>query len=346
MKILAIDTSCDETAVAITEGRKVLAQTTYSQILMHNEWGGVVPSLAKRAHEEKIDYVIEKTLKKGGTGRDLSLQNIDHIAVTQGPGLAIALEVGIKKAKELAQTHNKKLIGVNHMEGHIYSVFAQNSKGNPSVEIQFPYLALLVSGAHTELVLFKDHLNYEIIGKTLDDAAGEALDKAGRLLGLGYPAGSAIERLAGEVGNVDTYKFPRPMARSPDLNFSFSGLKTAFYYYVRELTEREKGEALRELASSFQEAVFDSLLQKTEKAIAQTGVKNLIVAGGVAANQRLRFQMRQLTKTHCGSVLFPPHKYLNGDNAAMIGVAAHYKAEKNIFVKNLETLDREPRLSL
>ncbi len=368
MKILSIDTSCDETSVAITEGRKVLAHTSYSQILMHNEWGGVVPSLAKRAHEEKIDYVIENVLKKYKRfvgvrssvpnrrdnprvvptlmgGKTPTLRDIDCIAVTQGPGLAIALEVGIKKAKELALLYRKKLIAVNHMEGHTYSVFAQNSKGNPPREIQFPYLVLLISGAHTEIVIFKNHLEYEVIGKTLDDAAGEALDKAGRLMGLGYPAGAAIERLANDVDYRDDYKFPRPMLRSNDLNFSFSGLKTAFFYHLKKMSEEEKTHEVKQLVSSFQEAVFDSLLFKTERAMKQTRITNLIVAGGVAANQRLRLQLRKRVKIYNGTVLFPPFKYLNGDNAAMIGIAAHFKAEKNMFA-NPEALDRIPKMSL
>ncbi|MBI2641350.1 tRNA (adenosine(37)-N6)-threonylcarbamoyltransferase complex transferase subunit TsaD, partial [Candidatus Roizmanbacteria bacterium] len=168
MLILSIETSADETACAITKGRRVLSNVIYSQILTHAKWGGIFPSLAKRAHEERIDWVVEEGQKK------FSLKDIDYIAVTQGPGLAIALEVGIKKAKELAQKYNKKLIAVNHLEGHIYSSFAQNSKGNPKRELEFPYLALIVSGGHTEIVLFKDHITYEVLGETRDDAAGEA----------------------------------------------------------------------------------------------------------------------------------------------------------------------------
>lgn len=346
MFILAIDTSCDETAAAITDGRKVLSNVIYSQILIHKKWGGVVPSLAKRAHEEKIDLVIAEALKVNSKNFGSStFNNIDYIAVTQGPGLAVALEVGIKKAKELAKKYNKKLIAVNHMEGHIYSCFVQNSKGNPKREFRFPYLALLVSGGHTELVIFKDHLKYEVIGKTVDDAAGEALDKIAKLLGLGYPGGPAIERLANDAGNQDFYHFPRPMIKSNDLNFSFSGLKTSFYYFLKKSSQAYKVKNIRQLASSFQEAVFDTLVIKTEKAIKQTGINNLIVAGGVIANLYLRKKFRQLVKKHNGLVLFPPYKYLTGDNAAMIGVAAYYKAEKGIIVEDIEKLDRIPRLN-
>lgn len=390
MNILSIDTSCDETAVAVTSGRKVLSHIEYTQILQHRQWGGVVPSIAKRAHEERIDWVVREVLFKFArqyviliptmsgeeslpAGRQVSrmripkqvrrsfprqrrgqddalvsiiMEYIDAISVTQGPGLAIALEVGIKKAKELAEKYNKKLIAVNHLEGHIYSPFAQNSQGNPKREFQFQHLVLLVSGRHTELILLKDHLQYEIIGKTLDDAAGEALDKAARMLGFGYPGGQVMERLSNEAGNNDTYRFPRPMIRSNDLNFSFSGLKTAFYYHLKEMDESEKVRKVRELASAFQSAVFDSLLSKTESAMKQTGIKRLLVVGGVAANMRLRHLARQLVKKNNGEVLFPYYKYLNGDNAGMIGVAAYYKAKKNIFIKDFTFLDRVPRLLL
>jgi len=387
MNILAIDTSCDETSVAVTDGRKVLSNVIYSQVLLHKKWGGVVPSIAKRAHEERIDFVVEESLKKlyhqknlftselasrlsagpvtprssseseGSLRRsfaqtstrltnysDFFANKIDYIAVTQGPGLAVALEVGIKKAKELAKKYQKKLISVNHLEGHIYSVFVQNSKGNPKRDFKFPYLALIVSGGHTEFVIFKNHLEYEIIGQTLDDAAGEALDKAAKLLGLGYPGGPVIERLAYEVGNVDSHSFPRPMLKSKDLNFSFSGLKTSFYYFLKK--NPNKTSEVKLLASSFQEAVFDTLIKKTEKAIKQTGINRLVVGGGVIANKRLRNLMRSLVKKYQGEVLFPTYKYLTGDNAAMIGVVAAYKAEKGLFVEDIDQLDRIPRMNL
>ncbi len=338
MLILAIDTSCDETAAALTEERRVLANIIYSQVLLHRKWGGVVPSIAKRAHEERIDFVVGEAVK--------DLSKIDYIAATIGPGLAVALEVGIKKAKELAQECGKKIIAVNHMEGHIYSCFVQNSRGNPKRDFHFPYLALLVSGGHTELVIFKDHLNFEVIGSTIDDAAGEALDKAGKMLGLGYPGGPVIERLAKEAGNIDYYRFPRPMVRSGDLNFSFSGLKTSFFYFLKKMPEKEKGKKLKELASSFQEAVFDTLLIKSEQAIKKTGINSLLVGGGVIANLYLRKKLRQLAKKYQGQVIFPPFKYLTGDNAAMIGVAAFFKAQKGIITHDLSQLDRIPRMEL
>ncbi|HLL60809.1 MAG TPA: tRNA (adenosine(37)-N6)-threonylcarbamoyltransferase complex transferase subunit TsaD [Candidatus Nitrosocosmicus sp.] len=342
MKILSIETSCDETAAAVTEGRKVLSQAIYSQVLIHKKWGGVVPNLAKRAHEEKIDPVIEESLKKA----KITMSDIDYIAVTVGPGLAVALETGIRKAKELSIKFNKPIISINHMEGHIYSPFVQNSKGTPVIDFEFPYLVLLISGGHTEFVLFKDHMQYEIIGEKIDDAAGEALDKAARMLGLGYPGGSVLERLAKDVHNIDPYKFPRPMIHSENLNFSFSGLKTSFYYYLKQLSDEEKNDKIKELASSFQEAVFDTLLIKTEKAIKQTGINKLIVGGGVSSNLYLRSRLRTLMKKNNGNVLFPSFKYLSGDNAAMIGVAAYYKAERNMFVNDIDSFQRIPRLRL
>jgi len=344
MHILAIDTSCDETSVAVTDGRKVLSNVIYSQVLLHKKWGGVVPSIAKRAHEERINFVVENACHPRGGGDPELLNSIDYIAVTQGPGLAVALEVGIKKAKELAKKYRKKLIAVNHLEGHIYSAFVQNSQGNPKRDFNFPYLALIISGGHTEFVIFKNHFEYEIIGQTLDDAAGEALDKAAKLLGLGYPGGPVLERLAKEVRNKDGHNFPRPMLKSKDLNFSFSGLKTSFYYFLKNNPNQTSEVKL--LASSFQEAVFDTLIKKTEKAIKFTTINQLIVVGGVVANFRLRKLMRDLVKKYNGEVLFPSYKYLTGDNAAMIGIVAGFKAEKSLFVEDVGRLDRIPRMSL
>jgi len=339
MLILSIETSADETAAAITSERKVLSNVIYSQISLHKKWGGIYPSLAKRAHEERIDWVVDEALKK------FSIKNIDCIAITQGPGLAVALEVGIKKAIELAKKYKKKLIAVNHLEGHIYSSFVQNSKGNPKRDFQFPYLTLIVSGGHTEIVLFKNHINYEVLGETRDDAAGEALDKAAKMLGLGYPGGPVIERLAKEAVNKDYFHFPRPMIASKNLDFSFSGLKTAIFYYLKSISKKDRIDKVRELASSFQEAVFETLTAKTESAIKKMGISKLVVGGGVIANLYLRRMLRKMVKKYKGEVYFPPFKYLTGDNAAMIGVAAHFKAQKKLYVQNFH-LDRVPRLSL
>ena len=261
------------------------------------------------------------------------------------------------------------MIAVNHLEGHIYSSFVQNSKGNPKRDFRFPYLALIVSGGHTEIALFKNHIDYLVLGETRDDAAGEALDKAAKMLGLGYPGGPAIERLAAEVDNKDFYHFPRPMIASKSLDFSFSGLKTSLFYFLNshviarsKATKQSQKEIatprllgarddknivldIRQLASSFQEAVFETLMVKTELAIKKTGINRLVVGGGVIANLHLRKLLRNLLIKHNGEVYLPPFKYLSGDNAVMIGVAAYYKAKKDLYVKNLN-LDRIPRLSL
>lgn len=361
MRILAIDTSCDETAVAVVEGRKVLSNVIFSQILIHKKWGGVVPNLAKKAHEDRIDMIVQESLRRYLINRKITdnlrygfpnnieedaMKEIGGIAVTQGPGLAVALEVGIKKAKEMAKKYRKKLIAVNHLEGHIYSPFVQNRQGKPKISFNFPYLALIVSGGHTELVVLNKHLEYQRIGATLDDAAGEALDKAAKLLGLGYPGGPLIERLAKEADNKDYHNLPRPMLKSDNLNFSFSGLKTAFYYLLKKGNQNLSGKITRELASSFQCSVFEVLVMKTEKAIKKTGINNLLVGGGVIANLRLRKLFRDLASKYSGKVAFPPYKYLTGDNAAMIGVVASFKAEKELYFNDLNVLDREPRLEL
>lgn len=341
MTIFAIDTSCDETAAAVVEGRKVLSSVVYSQVLIHEKYGGVMPSVAKRAHAERIDSVVSQALAKAR----LMPSAIDAIAVTQGPGLAIALEVGIAKACKLAAAWGKPLVAVNHMEGHIYSNFTQNSRGSPIRDFDFPYLVLLVSGGHTELVIFREHLDYEVIGRTVDDAAGEALDKASKMLGFSYPGGPVIERLAEEAGNTDKYIFPRPLINRDTLNFSFSGLKTAFLYKIKDLDEESLVNEMRALASSFQEAVFAVLIAKTRLAVQKTGITRILLGGGVSVNRRLRYLFRREARLNGWWVQFPPFKYLNFDNAAMIGVAGAFKAERGIFVKP-EMLDRKPRLSL
>lgn len=232
------------------------------------------------------------------------------------------------------------------MEGHLYSSFIQNKNGNPVRDFNFPMLGMLVSGGHTELVLWKDHLSYEIIGETIDDAAGEALDKAARMLGFEYPGGPVIERLSADVNNNDIYKFPRPMRMSNDLNFSYSGLKTAFLYCIKKMSEDEKNKNIKNLSSSFQEAVFNSLMNKTEQAVKKYKVNTVVAGGGVVINQRFRFFLRTLAKKYNINAIFPPYNYLTADNAAMIGVAAYYKAQAGIFAQEGVSLDRVPRLSL
>ncbi|MFO0704307.1 MAG: tRNA (adenosine(37)-N6)-threonylcarbamoyltransferase complex transferase subunit TsaD [Patescibacteria group bacterium] len=346
MKILAIDTSADETSVSITESRRVLSYVISSQIKTHKAWGGIVPSIAKLAHEKRIDRVCELAVKKANLLNGYA--DLNAIAVTYGPGLSIALEVGIIKAKQLALKHNLPLYAVNHMEGHMYSPFVQNSNGNPDIKIEYPFLSLLISGGHTMIVNVKENGIYEILGETQDDAAGEALDKAAKMLGLGYPGGPVMEKLAEEVGQVDKYKFPRPMIHDDSLNMSFSGLKTHFFY----LLKGEKGHQidlnsdLKFLASSFQEAVFDVLVKKTEKAIIKTNPKSLVVGGGVSSNKYLRKKLRDLGKLHNIKTFFPSYKYLCGDNASMIGVAAHMMIQRVQLPADPNNLDRVPRLTL
>ncbi|RJR24654.1 tRNA (adenosine(37)-N6)-threonylcarbamoyltransferase complex transferase subunit TsaD [Candidatus Microgenomates bacterium] len=335
--ILSIDTSCDETSAAVTSGRRVLSNVISSQVNLHKKYGGVYPALAKRAHLERIDAVVNEAFKRAGR-----LLPLSAVAVTQGPGLAIALEVGIKKAKEISLEHNLPLISVNHMEGHIYSTLSQNKNGNPKREVVFPTLCLLVSGGHTQLVFMKAHGEFELIGETLDDACGEALDKAAKILKLGYPGGPIIERLSQRGKPV--FPFGRPLKERTDLNFSYSGLKTQFLYLVESLNEKDFGKNIANLAASFQEAAFEQLTRKTSFAIKIYQPKTLLCGGGVIANQYLRSLLRKLGKKEKVPVFFPPTNKLIGDNAAMIGVAAYFKFQRKEF-SNPESLDRLPRLS-
>lgn len=341
MLILSIDTSCDDTSVAITEKRQVIAKVQFSQIKVHAPFGGVYPSLAKREHLTKIDPAIFLALKRA----KLTFKEIEAIAVTYGPGLPPALEVGVQKAIVLAKKYHKPLIPVDHLEGHIYSSFAQNQQGKPTHEFKFPTLAFIISGGHTQLVLLKEHLNYQIFGETLDDAAGEALDKAARLLGLGYPGGPIIEKLA-KQGGPTKYILPIPMQQFKDLRFSFSGLKTAFKRLVYKLTEKEKLSNLADLCASYQNAIFTALLGKLKLALKIYSVKQVVFGGGVTDNKELRKRARKIIKPFKIPIYFPPYKYLSTDNAAMIGVVAYYKYQKGIIINNPDKLDRIPRSNL
>lgn len=342
MKILAIETSCDETAAAVTEGQRVWSNVVFSQVDLHKKYGGVYPSLARREHEKKIDLVIEKALKNAR----VSWNEIEAIAVTFGPGLVIALEVGIRKARELAQKHLKPIIPADHIEGHIYSCFAQNRNGRPKRDFVFPFLALIVSGGCTSLVLVKNHQDYEILGKTLDDAAGEALDKAAKVLGMSYPGGPIIEKLA-EKGKPDFLDLPIPMEKDPGLNFSYSGLKTAFKKRIEEMSPGAVVKNLPHLAASFQETAFLEIIKKLDQALREIEVKFLVVGGGVIANKKLRRMIRQLMRQRKLVVFFPSSEKLIGDNAAMIGVAAYFKYQNGIYLKdNFDKLDRIARPDL
>ena len=326
MKILAVETSCDETAIAVLEIKKtregeefsILSDQVSSQIKIHAPFGGVVPNLAKREHIKNLPLLLKRALKES------KIKKPDAVAVTYGPGLEPALWTGITFAKELSKKWRVPLVPVNHLEGHIYSALMSKSKFLISKSGIFPLLTLIVSGGHTELVLSKNHLNYKILGETLDDAAGEAFDKVARMLKLGYPGGPEISKLA-KQGNPKAINFPRPMIGSRDLNFSFSGLKTSVLYYLRDNKKINK----ENIAASFQEAVVDVLVRKTAKAEEQYKTKTMGLGGGVAANDRLR---EELTKKFPNILL--PEKRFTGDNAAMIGVAGYYRFLKKKFNKN------------
>jgi N6-L-threonylcarbamoyladenine synthase len=313
-RILAIETSCDETAAAVIEnGRTLIASTVASQMDMHARYGGVYPEVASRQHVLSIIPVVEETLSKA----HLAVQDINAIAATRGPGLAGALVVGLNAAKGLALGAGLPLVGVNHLEGHIYSAWIHNADGTPLPEPQFPLMALLVSGGHTELNLMEGHLTYKRLGATLDDAAGEAFDKVARLLELPYPGGPSIQKAA-EEGNPRKYKFPRAWLEGT-WNFSFSGLKTAVLNEVKKL---EGGPIpVADMAASFQAAVVDILVKKTLNAAREYGVKQIVVGGGVSANNPLRNAFQAQSE-------FPvniPRLSLCTDNAAMIAAAGYYR---------------------
>ncbi len=315
-RILAIETSCDETAAAVLEnGRALHSSVVASQMEMHARFGGVYPEVASRQHVLSIMPVLEQAL----AGSNFKLTDMDAIAVTRGPGLAGSLVVGMNMAKGIALGANKPLIGVNHLEGHIYSAWVHQSDETAPPAPQFPLMALLVSGGHTELNLMTDHLTYKRLGFTLDDAAGEAFDKVARLLELSYPGGPSIQKAA-EGGNPSRFNFPRSWLDGT-WNFSFSGIKTAVLYEVRELQKKSKDLPVADLAASFQRAVVDVLFKKTINAAREFGAKEILVAGGVSANRLLRETFKAQTDY---AVHIPPLS-LCTDNAAMIAAAGYYR---------------------
>ncbi|MBN2100973.1 tRNA (adenosine(37)-N6)-threonylcarbamoyltransferase complex transferase subunit TsaD [Candidatus Dojkabacteria bacterium] len=353
MTILAIDTSCDETAAAVIRNNRVISNVISSQVELHKKWGGVVPDIARRAHAERIDAVVNEALKRSR----VKLDDIDYFAVTYGPGLAIALEIGVKKAKEMALKQNKPLVSVDHMEGHLLSSFAKNSLGrNPKgpTLTDLPAMGLLVSGGHTELVLMKDFGDYKIVGETLDDAAGEAFDKVAKMLNLGYPGGPIVTEFA-EKGTPGSFDLPIPMENSGDLNFSFSGLKTACLYKIKDLKKSGKFKDqklwIHNFCADFQNSVIKSLVIKLQQAIAEYKVKSVFLGGGVIANVPLRRAVRSAMKKSRVKVYQPYSPKLFGDNAAMIGVCAYYQIKRNdnmvLHDKNrIRELDRDPVLQI
>lgn len=318
-RILGIETSCDETAAAVVEdGRVIHSNVVASQVEIHAKFGGIFPEVASRQHIVTIHAIVDEALKQA----HLSLGDVDAIAVTRGPGLPGSLVVGINMAKGLALGSGKPLIGVNHLEGHVYSAWLSRAGAAPVPEPEFPLVALIVSGGHTELILMRDHLTYERLGGTLDDAAGEAFDKVARLLDLGYPGGPAIQKAA-QGGNPLTFKLPRAWLEG-SWDFSFSGLKTAVLREVRSLEEKGKPTPAPDMAASFQAAVVEVLVVKTIEAAKKFGAKGIVVAGGVSANAELRkaFGMRTLLP------VFIPPLYLCTDNAAMIAGAGYFRFAK------------------
>lgn len=370
MRILSIETSCDETGVAIVDAGdegtgvnfRVLANRTLSQVALHKEYGGVFPTLAKREHSRTLVPLFVRTLKDAGLYKTTSRHVIEHplreefqqilerepelysafiseiphidppsidaIAVTVGPGLEPALWVGINFAKALSMIWKIPVIPANHMEGHVLSSLPSNHKDEMSLPaVEFPAVALLISGGHTELVLMRDWLSYEILGETRDDAVGEAFDKVARILGLPYPGGPEISRIA-QHGTPGVYPLPRPMLRSDDLSFSFAGLKTAVLYLVRSLGELDDSHKAN-IAREFEEAAIDVLLSKSVRAIEMYDARTLIIGGGVSANDRLRDRFRKEVARVLPSVLlFIPDRELSTDNALMIAIAGYFERER------------------
>ncbi|TSD02656.1 MAG: O-sialoglycoprotein endopeptidase [Parcubacteria group bacterium Athens0714_16] len=397
MKILSIETSCDETAVAIIECNggfenpsfKILGNSLLSQIEIHKEYGGVFPSLAKREHAKNLVPLLENTLKQSSLYLEarppskisdekikeiekilekesglfeklkelllkIEIPNVDTVAVTYGPGLEPALWVGLNFAKALSIAWNKPLTPVNHMEGHIFSVLMREKKefliSNPPAEragFQFPMISLLISGGHTELVLIKDWLDYEIIGQTRDDAVGEAFDKVARMLGLPYPGGPEISKLAEETRNKNyenKWSLPRPMISTDGFDFSFSGLKTSVLYKIKKLPEITD-EIKKEIAREFEDAVVDVLISKTKKALQKYNAKTLIIGGGVVANKQIRQEFTKLADKQNIKLMLPENS-LSTDNAVMIGIAGYFRFISNKKTRNPLELRAEGNLRL
>ncbi len=330
MYILGIESSCDETSVSIVKnGTKEIATVISSQIDIHKDYGGVVPEIASRHHVKNITMVLEECLEKA----NMKMEDVDAIAITYGPGLIGSLLIGLEAAKTLAFIYNKPLIPVHHIAGHIYA----NSLVKP---LEFPLLAVVVSGGHTELVEMVDHYKFKKIGGTLDDAIGECYDKVARVIGLEYPGGPKLDKLAAE--GEDTYKLPVPL-QDDSYNFSFSGLKSAVINLAHN--EEQRGQKIREadLATSFQKVAVESITSKVKKAIEEKGIKNIVVAGGVAANKGLRKAMEDVAAEYNINLTIPPMKYCT-DNGTMIAAAGYYayldgrRADLTLNSKSQDTL--------
>jgi N6-L-threonylcarbamoyladenine synthase len=328
MLLLAIESSCDETAAAVLQdGINLLSSVVDSQIQVHSPYGGVVPELASRRHIETIYPVVDQALKQAV----IRLDQLDAIAVTQGPGLVGSLLIGMSFAKAIAYVENIPCIGVNHMAGHLLSVFlGENHPG-------FPYLALVASGGHSSIYLVDDPLSFKQIGQTRDDAAGEAFDKVAKLLGLGYPGGPIISERA-EKGNPEAVNFPRAWLETDSLDFSFSGVKTAVVNYVNKANQKKEELNIPDICASFQEAVADVLVEKTIGAAKKYGIPRIVLAGGVGANQRLREHLTKRGRDENFAVFLPP-KHFCTDNAAMIAIAGYHLYSNNRYEPDSLNMD-------
>ena len=319
--ILAIESSCDDTSAAVLRDRKVLSNVIASQ-KVHEQYGGVVPELASRAHQQNIIPVVDAAIRQAGIGKE----EIDAVGFTRGPGLLGSLLVGVSFAKSFATAIDRPLIEVNHLQAHVLSHFIDRGEPMP----QFPFICLLVSGGHTQILLLKDYFDIECLGTTIDDAAGEAIDKAAKIMDLGYPGGPVIDRLAKD-GDADAYRFATPHIAGYD--YSFSGIKTSFLYFLRDrlkedpdFIERHKAD----LCASIQKTIVDFLLKKVERAAIDHKVRQLAIAGGVSANSLLRSELQRICQKHHWQAFIPPFSFCT-DNAAMVASAAHFKYLKGEF---------------
>lgn len=318
MKILGIESSCDETAASVVEdGRKVLSNVIASSLEKHKLYGGVVPEIASRCHAECVSDVVENALKDA----NCTMDDIDAIAVTYSPGLIGSLLVGVSFAKGLAFATDTPLVPVHHLRGHIASNYI-------SSDIEPPFLCLVVSGGHSHIVAVKSYTDFEIIGKTNDDAAGEALDKAGRTMGLPYPGGVSIDKISKD-GNENAFKFPRPRVANAPYDYSFSGLKTSVINIIHNASQKGEEINIADLSASFQKSVVDCLLANFESAAENFGYNKLVIAGGVSANSKLRLEAEKMCKKHNWTLYLPELKYC-GDNAAMIGSQGYYEFKNGV----------------
>lgn len=332
MLVLGIETSCDETAAAVVQdGQEIISNVILSQNI-HEIYGGVVPELASREHLKTIIPVVEKSLHQAGAG----LEEIDGIAVTYGPGLVGSLLIGLCFAKGIAYSYQKPLLGVNHLEGHLFSNFLEHP------DFTTPFVCLIISGGHTLLVYVSQPGRYQVLGETRDDAAGEAFDKVGFLLGLGYPAGPKLDELA-KSGHPDAIRFPRAYLKKESYDFSFSGIKTAVALYWEKLSGEERKEKLADIAASFQEAVVDVLVDKLVKAASQRKVDRMALSGGVACNSRLRERLTQ-KEARLGIKLYYPNPSLCTDNGAMIAAVGDFKMQAGQMIDR--KLNAVPYLNL